>query len=159
MSTNTSFQLLSSSDKSLHFFFISFSFFQQSNKSMMSLFQFLAAGTFSPSLHFFLPKAPLCVFVSLVSQQCRTQALTSCWFISSPSSPSLLPGADFFLLGSRPRASASSKVVVRGLPRVSGNNSVSTPIMNARIPTMSYMGDWWIKEIIHLLKFVLLSSR
>lgn len=43
-------------------------------------------------------------------------------------------------MGSLPRASASSKVVVRGLPRVSGNNNVSTPIINARIPTMSYTG-------------------
>ncbi|TNN68601.1 hypothetical protein EYF80_021115 [Liparis tanakae] len=56
--------------------------------------------------------------------QSLTQALAFRWFISSPSSASLLPRAESFLLGSDPRASASSRVVVRGLPRVSGNNNV-----------------------------------
>jgi len=77
--------------------------------------------------------------VSLVFLQHDTQALAPRWFSSSPSSASLLQRAGFFLLGLRPRASASSNVVVRGSPRVSGNNNVSTPIINARIPTMSYM--------------------
>lgn len=102
----------------------------------MSLFQFLAAITSYIFLPFCFSKASLRVSVSL--QQCTAQAL--CWFISNPSSASLLPRAEFCLLGSRPRASASSKVVVRGLPRVSGNSNVSTPIMNARIPTISYTG-------------------
>lgn len=77
----------------------------------------------------------------LVFKLCTTQALASFCFISNPPSASLLPWAEFFLLGSRPRASASSKVLVSGRPRVSGNNNVSTPIMNARTPTMSYTGQ------------------
>lgn len=85
-------------------------------------------------LHFSVQSFFLCVYVSGFTRRLwAAQTLTSCGLISKPSSASLLP----FLLGSRPRASASSKVVVRGLPRVSGNNNVSTPIMNARIPTMS----------------------
>lgn len=107
----------------------------------MLLFQFLAAVASSLfSFLFFVSPKLLCASVSLVFQQCTTQALASCWFISNPSSASLMLTAELFLLGSRPRASASSKVLVRGLPRVSGNNSVSTPIMNARIPTMSCTG-------------------
>lgn len=54
------------------------------------------------------------------------------WFISSAST------GGFFVSGLEPRASASSKVEVRGCPRVSGRNMVRIPMMKARIPTMSY---------------------
>lgn len=78
------------------------------------------------------------ILFSSVSLVCKTtQALTGCWFISKPSSASSWL---FFFLGSLPRASASSRVVVSGRPRVSGNISVSTPMMKAKIPTMSYSG-------------------
>lgn len=78
------------------------------------------------------------ILFSSVSLVCKTtQALTGCWFISKPSSASSWL---FFFLGSLPRASASSRVVVSGRPRVSGNINVSTPMMKAKIPTMSYSG-------------------
>lgn len=106
-------------DKSL---FFSQSSSKRSNKSMALLFHHLLSLS---SFHSVFSKASFRVSGSLIFQQCAAQALASCWFISSPSC---------FL---RPRASASSKVVVRGLPRVSGNSIVSTPMMKARIPTMS----------------------
>lgn len=75
--------------------------------------------------------------VSTVFQACTAQALASCWFISIFSS-FLEPRGEFLFVGSRPSASASSKVDVRGFPRVSGNRSVNAPIIKARIPTISY---------------------
>lgn len=89
---------------------------------MALLFHHLSLSSF---LTLFFPKLLSECLALWFFQQCAAQALASCWFISSPSC---------FL---RPRASASSKVVVRGLPSVSGNSIVSTPMMNARIPTMS----------------------
>lgn len=106
---------------------------------MMSCHYFASWTPSHPRSSFiFLSKSSLrfCLFV----EPCSVQALTSCWFISKPPSAFLLPWAALFLPGSRPRASASSKVVVSGRPSVSGNNSVRTPMMKARIPTMSYTG-------------------
>lgn len=125
MSTNTSFQKVEkgafwfSSNNPLHFWQLS-----------PSLYSFiLPSQSFSLWVH-------LSGFFPAVTSTAR--ALAPRYFISTPSSAPLWPWAEFLLLGSRPRASASSKVVVRGLPRVSGNNNVSTPIMKARIPTMSF---------------------
>lgn len=105
----------------------------------------LLKGHFSPNC--------ICVTmfsVSLVFQQCTAHTLTWFLFISNPS---------VFLLGLCPRASASAKVVVRGLPRVSGNSNVSNPIMKARIPTMSYMGSWYIKKTFLVRAHTLLHDK
>lgn len=59
----------------------------------------------------------------------------ACWFISSPHAAS-------FFLSLLPRASASFKVDVRGLPSVSGSIKVMMPMMKARIPTMSWQHIW-----------------